>query len=70
MFKYKTDKSLIKNGMYFQCNDKTYVKIGNCCLEIINDMNHIITFDTINQEDIKYIFKSNGQVLFDKQDND
>ena len=70
MIKYKTDKSLIKNGMYFQCGNKHYIKVGKKCIEFIVDKEHTIAFDDIKQEDITMIFKANGIALIEEEDND
>ena len=51
-------KKVIKNGMYFKYRDKYYIKIGNRCAEM--DVNSIIKFDEIKDEDIELIFNSNG----------
>ena len=52
------DKKIIKNGMYFKYRDKYYIKIGNRCAEM--DVNSIIKFGEIKDEDIELIFNSNG----------
>ncbi len=51
-------KKVIKNGMYFKYRDKYYIKIGNRCAEM--NVNSIIKFDEIKDEDIELIFNSNG----------
>lgn len=65
---YETDKNLIKNGMYFKCGEKYYIKVGKRCIEFSVDKEHIIDFEDIKQEDITMIFKSNGASLLKKQE--
>lgn len=61
----KTDKNLIKNGMFFVCGDKHYIRIGKDCIEFTIDKKTVKKFDSIKEKDIINIFKRNGELLCD-----
>lgn len=58
-------KNAIKNGMYFKYRDKYYIKIGNRCAEM--NVNSIIKFDEIKDEEIELIFNSNGTLKIGRE---
>lgn len=71
MIKYKTDKSLIKNGMCFLYGINYYLKVGEKCVKInLQNLNNNILFKDIDEDNIKCIFKPNGQILVEKEDNE
>lgn len=62
------DKKVIKSGMTFRTKDgNTYLKIGNRVILIDLDPNNIKSFESIKEEDIRYIFKLNGILLTRKE---
>lgn len=68
MFVCNNNKKEIKNGMYFKYNGCYYIKVGNKCVEIkINDP---IDFDDIPENEITAIFKSNGNLLVKRRENE
>lgn len=61
------NKKLIKNGMTFiTINGETYLRCGKrvILLDITHDK--IKSFESIKEEDIKHIFKANGELYIDK----
>jgi hypothetical protein len=63
---YITDKSKIKNGMFVATQDDVvFVRIGGRLSKI--DLNNLYSFDELKQEEIKTIFKSNGNALLEKE---
>ena len=65
------DKKAIKSGMTFRTKDgKTYLKIGDRVILIDLDPNNIKSFESINEEDIMHIFKTNGELYIDKCDKE
>lgn len=58
-----TDKKKIKNGMTFQIGHKCYIKIGKYAVPF-NPAEHI-RFDEIEETDIKYIWKPNGELMYE-----
>lgn len=70
MREFITDKKQIKNGMYFSIGNRFYIKIGKICVEFNPTNENNLPFDEISQEEIKYIFKSNGIALVkEKEEN-
>ena len=60
-----TDKKKIKNGMFFQMGQHCYIKIGKYAI-LFNPGEHI-RFDEIEEKDIKYIYKSNGNLMYEEK---
>ena len=60
-----TDKKKIKNGMTFQIGQHCYIKIGKYAVPF-NPGEHI-RFDEIEEKDIKYIWKSNGNLMYEEK---
>ena len=60
-----TDKKKIKNGMFFQMGQHCYIKIGKYAVPF-NPAEHII-FDEIEEKDIKYIYKPNGNLMYEEK---
>lgn len=60
-----TDKKKIKNGMIFQMGHNCYIKIGKYAVPF-NPAEHI-KFDEIEEKDIKYIFKPNGNLMYEEK---
>ena len=62
------DKKAIKSGMTFRTKDgKSYLKVGDRVILIDIDHNNIKSFESIKEEDIIYIFKTNGKCLMRKE---
>lgn len=62
------DKKSIKSGMTFRTRDgNTYLKIGDRVILIDLDPNNIKSFESIKEEDIIFIFKTNGIFLTRKE---
>lgn len=62
----ETDKTKIKNGMYFRYNDLFYIKIGMKCVSFDPSYNNQIYFEDIKKDQIQGIYKSNGTALLKK----
>lgn len=65
------NKKLIKNGMTFiTTNGETYLRCGKRV--ILLDITHakIKSFESIKEEDIMHIFKTNGELYIDKCDKE
>lgn len=63
------NKKLIKNGMTFiTTNGETYLRCGKrvILLDITHDK--IKSFESIKEEDIKLIFKTNGELYIKEED--
>lgn len=60
-----TDKKKIKNGMTFQTGHNCYIKIGKYAVPF-NPEEYII-FDEIKETDIKYIYKPNGNLMYEEK---
>lgn len=57
-------KDKIKNGYFFLYLNKWYLKVGSRCYRLPLDMKEpifIIMFKNIKEEDIKLVFKANGE---------
>lgn len=64
---YITDKSIIKDGMIVKIDGKYYVKIGYKLCRI--DIENPLSFDSLKQEDIQMVFKSNGKTIVEVKDD-
>ena len=60
-----TDKKKIKNGMMFHMGQDCYIKIGKYAVPC-NPEKHI-RFDEIEEKDIKYIWKPNGNLMYEEE---
>lgn len=60
-----TDKKKIKNGMTFQTGHNCYIKIGKYAVPF-NPAEHI-RFDEIEEKDIKFIYKPNGELMYEEK---
>jgi hypothetical protein len=71
MRKFKTDAKLIKNGMTFSVGNKLYLKVGNTAI-VIDPSKYVDFKNLVKNNNIKYIFKSNGIALVEEvaEDND
>lgn len=71
MRKFKTDAKLIKNGMTFSVGNKFYLKVGNTAI-VIDPSKYVDFKNLVKNNNIKYIFKSNGIALVEEvaEDND
>lgn len=66
MREFETDKTKIKNGMYFKYNNLFYIKVGKKCVLFNLSYDNQIDFENIKQDQIQEIYKSNGQALLKK----
>ena len=60
-----TDKKKIKNGMIFQMGQHYYIKIGKYAFPF--NLEKRIIFDEIEEKDIKYIYKPNGNLMYEEE---
>ena len=60
-----TDKKKIKNGMIFQMGQHCYIKIGKYAVPF--NLKKRIIFDEIEETDIKYIWKPNGNLMYEEK---
>ena len=71
--KLETDAKKIKNGMVFFIGEEYYLKVGKYAIRLdgTSIKQKIIFEDFIreNENEIKYIFKSNGKPLCKKEEN-
>lgn len=65
------NKKLIKNGMTFiTTNGETYLRCGKRVILLDITPAKIKSFESINEEDIMHIFKTNGELYIDKCDKE
>lgn len=65
------NKKLIKNGMAFiTTNGETYLRCGKRVILLDITSDKIKSFESIKEEDIKHIFKTNGELYIDKCDKE
>lgn len=62
-----TDKKKIKNGMFFQMGQHYYIKIGKRAVPFNLNPEEYIRFDEIKETDIKYIWKPNGNLMYEEK---
>lgn len=62
---YETNKSKIKNGMTFRYNNDFYYKFGKDCIRL-NYPFCAISFECVFPEEIKIIYKVNGEPLLNE----
>ena len=60
-----TDKKKIKNGMTLQMGQHYYIKIGKYAVPF--NLKEHIRFDEIKETDIKYIWKPNGNLMYEEK---
>lgn len=70
---FETDAKKIKDGMVFNIGKEFYLKVGKNAIRLdsISIEQTIIFEDFIreHENEIKYIFKSNGKALCKKEEN-
>lgn len=65
------NKKLIKNGMTFiTTNGDTYLRCGKRVILLDITPDKIKSFESIKEEDIKHVFKANGELYIDKCDKE
>lgn len=63
------NKKLIKNGMTFiTTNGETYLRCGKRVILLDITPDKIKLFESIKEEDIKHVFKANGELYIKEED--